>query len=55
MRIDSTTVSKALDVTYDKAVDGIHGVPGLEAAEDLAKYYLHDGGPLSDQVDTLIR
>ncbi len=55
MQLDSTTITKALDVAYDKAVEGIPGVPGVEAAEDLAKDYLNDEGSLSDQVDTLIR
>lgn len=55
MQLDSTTFTKALDVAYDKAVDGISGVPGLEAAEDLAKDYLNDDGSLEDQIDTLIR
>jgi hypothetical protein len=53
--LDSTTIAKALDVAYDKAVEGIPGVPGVEAAEDLAKDYLNDEGSLADQVDTLIR
>ncbi len=55
MLLDSTTVTKALDAAYDKAVDGIPGVPGVEAAEDLAKDYLNYEGSLADQVDTLIR
>ncbi len=55
MQLDATTITKVLDVAYDKAVEGIPGVPGVEAAEDLAKDYLNDEGSLADQVDTLIR
>ena len=55
MKLDATTVGKALDLAYDKAVDGIPGVPGLESAEGLAEDYLNDSGSLEDQVDALIR
>ena len=55
MSFDATTVSKALDLAYDKAVDGVPGVPGLESAEGLAKDYLNDSGSLEDMVNTLIR
>lgn len=46
MKLDATTIGKALDLAYDKAVEGMPGVPGLESAEELAKDYLNDPGPL---------
>jgi uncharacterized protein (DUF697 family) len=55
MRLDATTVGKALDFAYDKAVAGVPGVPGLQSAEGLAADYLTDTGLLEDQVDALIR
>lgn len=55
MKLDATTMGKALDLAYDKAVDGVPGIPGLESAEGLAKDYLNDSGSLEDKVDTLIR
>jgi hypothetical protein len=55
VKLDATTIGRALDLAYDKAVDGIPGVPGLESAEGLAKDYLNDPGSLEDQVDALIR
>ncbi len=54
MKLDSTTVGKALDLAYDRAVGGMPGVPGLESAEGLAKDYLNDPGSLDDQVNALI-
>jgi uncharacterized protein (DUF697 family) len=55
MKLDATTVGKALDLAYDKAVDGVPGVPGMESAEGLAKDYLNDPGSLEDKVNALIR
>ncbi len=55
MKLDATIVGKALDLAYDKAVDGVPGVPGLESAEALAEDYLNDPGTLEDKVNTLIR
>ncbi len=55
MKFDATTVGKALDLAYDKAVDGVPGVPGLESAEELAKDYLNDPGSLEDKANALIR
>lgn len=55
MKLDATIVGKALDLPYEKAVEGVPGVPGLESAEALAKDYLDDSGSLEDRVDTLIR
>lgn len=42
VKLDATVMGKALDRAYDKAVDGVPGIPGLEAAEELAKDYLND-------------
>ncbi len=55
MKLDATTIGKALDLAYDKAVDGVPGVPGLGSAEGLAKDYLNDPGSLEDKVNILIR
>ncbi len=55
MKLDATIVGKALDMAYDKAVDGVPGVPGLGSAEGLADDYLNDSGSLEDKVDALIR
>src|SRR3712207_495471 len=55
MKLDATTVGKALDLAYDKAVDCVPGVPGMESAEGLAKNYLNDPGSLEDKVNALIR
>lgn len=55
MKFDAATVGRALDLAYNKAVDGIPGVPGLESAEGLARDYLNDPGSLGGQVDALIR
>lgn len=55
MKLDANTIGKALDLAYDKAVDGVPGVPGMESAEGLAKDYLNDSRSLEDQVNTLIR
>lgn len=55
MKLDATIVGKALDLAYDKAVDGVPGVPGMESAEGLAKDYLNDPGSLEDAVNALIR
>lgn len=55
MPVDATAIGKVLDLAYDKAVEGVPGVPGLQSAEGLAKDYLNDPGSLEDQVDALIR
>ena len=55
MKLDATVVGKALDLAYDKAVDGVPGVPGLGSAEGLAEDYLNDPGSLEEKVDALIR
>lgn len=55
MQLDATVIGKALDFAYDKAVEGVPGVPGLQSAESLAKDYLNDPLSLEEQVDALIR
>jgi hypothetical protein len=55
VKLDATVVGKVLDLAYDRAVDGVPSVPGLESAEGLAQDYLNDPMPLEDQVDALIR
>ncbi len=55
MKLDATLVGKALDLAYDKAVDGVPGIPGLGSAEGLADDYLNDTGSLEEKVDALIR
>lgn len=55
MPLDSTTLMKALDLTYDKVVDGMPGVPGMQSVEELAEDYLNDYGPFEDKVDALIQ
>lgn len=55
VKLDATVIGKALDLAYDKAVDGVPGVPGLESAEGMARDYLNDPLPLEKQVDALIR
>lgn len=55
MKLDATIVGKALDLAYDKAVEGVPGVPGMESAEGLAKDYLNDAGSLEDKIDSLVR
>ncbi len=54
MKLDATVVGKVLDLAYDKAVDGVPGVPGLGSAEGLAEDYLNRSGSLEDKVDALI-
>jgi len=55
VKLDATVVGKALDLAYDKAVDGVPGVPGMESAEGLARDYLNDAGALEDKVNSLVR
>ena len=55
MKLDATIVGKALDLAYDKAVEGVPGVPGMESAEGLAKDYLNDAGSLEKKIDSLVR
>jgi uncharacterized protein (DUF697 family) len=55
VKLDAIVVGKALDLAYDKAVDGVPGLPGLGSAEELARDYLDDPGSLEDGVDALIR
>lgn len=52
INIDESTMSKALDFAYTKAV---HGVKGLDTAEDLAKDYMKTDESLEIQVNNLIK
>ena len=55
MKLDVTVLGKALDLAYDKAIEGVPGIPGLASAEELAKDYLDNPGRLEKRGDTLIR
>lgn len=50
--LSQSTVMKAMDWAYDKAVNGI---PGLDSAEEMAEDYLNGEGSLRDRVNSLIR
>ena len=50
--LTESTIQKALDFAYDKAVNG---VKGLDSAEELAENYLDKDGSLEDKVNSLIR
>lgn len=50
--ISQSTIMKAMDWAYDKAVNGI---PGLDSAEEMAADYLNGNGSLRDKVNSLIR
>lgn len=52
MRPDPNTVTKTLDLIYDKALDG---VPGFLSAEEMADDYLKGSDRIDDAVDKLIR
>jgi hypothetical protein len=51
-KLDQGTIMKALDWSYEKAVNG---VPGLDTAEEIARNYIGKDGSLHDKVDSLIR
>lgn len=50
--LTQSTVMKAMDWAYDKAVNGISG---LDSAEDMAADYLRGEGSLRDKANRLIR
>lgn len=50
--LTQSTVMKAMDWAYDKAVNGISG---LDSAEDIATNYLNREGTLRDKANSLIR
>jgi len=50
--LTESTMQKALDFAYDKAVNGI---TGLDSAQELAENYLQDSGSKIEQVNSLIR
>jgi hypothetical protein len=51
--ITQETIIKALDWSYDKAING--GVPGMDTALELAESYIKKDGLLEDKVNSLIR
>ncbi|WP_287046828.1 hypothetical protein [Megasphaera sp.] len=48
--MDTSAVVKILDISYDKA---LNGVAGMKGAADLATDYMAHGGDLEAQVDAL--
>ncbi|MDY5214191.1 MAG: EcsC family protein [Megasphaera elsdenii] len=50
--MDTSAVVKILDISYDKA---LNGVAGMKGAADLATDYMAHGGDLEAQVDALIK
>lgn len=52
MKLDSTTLIRAADSLYEKALDGI---PGFSSVEEMAQEYRQGPESLEDQVDTLVR
>lgn len=50
--LSQSTVMKAMDWAYDKAVNGISG---LDSAEEMAEDYLNGEGSLRDKANCLIR
>jgi hypothetical protein len=51
-KLNESVIMKALDWSYERAVNGI---PGLDSAEELAQDYLNKGGSLVENVNSLIR
>jgi uncharacterized protein (DUF697 family) len=57
MKLDPDTVSKTLDLLYDKALNGVpalNDVPGFSSVEDMAQDYLKGDGSLEQKIDKLI-
>lgn len=50
--MDTSAMVKILDISYDKA---LNGVAGMKGAADLAADYMAHGGELEAQVDALIK
>lgn len=50
--MDTSAMVKILDISYDKA---LNGVAGMKGAADLATDYMAHGGDLEAQVDALIK
>ena len=50
--MDTSAMVKVLDISYDKA---LNGVAGMKGAADLAADYMAHGGALEAQVDALIK
>ncbi|CAG9606570.1 hypothetical protein [Pseudoneobacillus rhizosphaerae] len=51
--ITQETIIKALDWSYDKAING--GIPYMDTAIELAESYIKKDGLLEDKVNSLIR
>lgn len=51
-KLTASTIEKALDWAYDKALSG---APGLDSAQAMAENYLKGDGELIDKVNSLIR
>lgn len=52
MKLDHNAVVRALDWSYDKAIDG---VPGFGTAEEMARDYLKGSASLEEKADELIQ
>ena len=50
--LDQTTLLKALDWTYDKA---LNGVPGMDSSPKMAQKYMQQQGSLIENANSLIR
>ncbi len=56
--MDQNTLMKALNLVYEKAIEGVpgtSGIPGLGSVEDFARGYMEGEGSIEDKVDSLIR
>ncbi len=57
MKLDPDAVTNALDLLYEKALNGVPalgGIPGFSSVEEMTQDYLGDGGSLEQQIDKLI-
>ncbi|MBF0412738.1 MAG: EcsC family protein [Desulfamplus sp.] len=52
-KVDESTILKAVDWAYDKAVNG--GIPGFDTAQELAESYMKGDGNIYDKVNSLIK
>lgn len=52
--VTQSTMMKAMDYAYDKAINGL-GIPGMDTAQELADDYLQQKGTLEEQINSLIR
>ena len=51
-KINQGMIIKALDYSYNKAIDGL---PGLDTSEELAQNYLIGDGALEDKAKRLVK